>query len=29
MLAETLDRLGELSTFAALRSGNVWEKEKV
>ena len=29
MMAETLNRLGELSSFAALRSGDVWAKEEV
>jgi len=29
MMAETLIRLGELSNFAALRSGDVWSKEEV
>jgi len=28
MMAETLIRLGELSSFAALRSGDVWSRKK-
>jgi hypothetical protein len=29
MMAETLSRLGGLSSLAALRSGDFWEKEEV